>query len=302
MDIRDRILELMKAKGPVIPSNIAKEINSNILMSSALLSELSSKGKVKISSLKVGGTPLYYLPGQEPSLQNFSNNPHEKERKAFDLLKEKKILRDNNLEPVVRVALREIKDFAVPLHVTHNNGTEIFWKWYLLGKDETESLAKELLLGKESKKEEPKKEIIEKDVSKELKREEIKKEIKREETRKEPRKAEEVKKEAKQEKSVFFDEIRSYFSKNKISIKNTEIIRKNAEISFIVEVPSSVGNLRYYCVAKSKKRISDGDLSSAYIQAQSKKLPVLFLTKGELTKNAKEILEKEFKGMSINKL
>ena len=227
MDIRDRILELMKAKGPVIPSNIAKEINSNILMSSALLSELSSKGKVKISSLKVGGTPLYYLPGQEPSLQNFSNNLHEKERKAFDLLKEKKILRDNNLEPVVRVALREIKDFAVPLHVTHNNGTEIFWKWYLLGKDETESLAKELLLGKESKKEEPKKEIIEKDVSKELKREEIKKEIiqkdfKREETRKEPRKAEEVKKEAKQEKSVFFDEIRSYFSKNKISIKNTE--------------------------------------------------------------------------------
>jgi len=39
-----------------------------------------------------------------------------------------------------------------------------------------------------------------------------------------------------------------------------------------------------------------------YIQAQSKKLPVLFLTTGNVTKKAEEMLNKEFKGMQVKKI
>ena len=67
-------------------------------------------------------------------------------------------------------------------------------------------------------------------------------------------------------------------------------------------MPSAVGSLIYYCKARSKKRISDSDLSSAFVQGQLKKLPVLFLTKGELTKKAKEMLSKEFKSIKIKKI
>ena len=148
INVKQKIIELIRIKGPVIPVQISKEINSDILLSSAHLSELSSEGKVKISNIKVGGTPLYYLPGQESSLQNFSNNLHEKEKKAFDLLRDKKILRDNKSEPVRRVALREIKDFAVPLQVTYQINKEIFWKWYILSREEASSLIKSYLTKK----------------------------------------------------------------------------------------------------------------------------------------------------------
>ena len=65
MDKNQAILEIISRKGPVIPVQVSKEINDNVLMASARLSELLSSKKVKISSLKVGGSPLYYLPGQE---------------------------------------------------------------------------------------------------------------------------------------------------------------------------------------------------------------------------------------------
>ena len=70
----------------------------------------------------------------------------------------------------------------------------------------------------------------------------------------------------------------------------------------IIEIPSPVGNLKYCWKAKDKRIINDGDLSTIYIQAQSKKLPVLYLTTGELTKKANEMLEIEFKGFKVRKI
>ena len=67
-------------------------------------------------------------------------------------------------------------------------------------------------------------------------------------------------------------------------------------------MPSVVGEVDYYCKARKKKRINDGDLSSAYVQGHVKKLPVLFLTTGELTKKAKEMLGKEFQNMIVKQV
>jgi len=299
LNTKQKIIELIKTKGPVIPAQISKEINSDILMSSAHLSELSSEGKVKISNIKIGGTPLYYLPGQEASLQNFSSNLHEKAIKAFELLKEKKILRDTKLDPVTRVALREIKDFAIPLQVTYQDNKEIFWKWHMLGKEEAESLIKSALTKKDVLKKE--KEIKPETEKEPLKKtiEEKKPAVKKETIKKEPLKQREIKTD---KTSHFLEEINSYFNNSKITIKNKKIIRKNSEVDFILEVPSTIGALEYYCKAKNKKRVNDSDLSSAYAQGQLKKLPVLFLTKGELTKKAKEISEKEFRQIKIKKI
>ena len=79
-------------------------------------------------------------------------------------------------------------------------------------------------------------------------------------------------------------------------------IRKKSEIDLIISVPSGVGNIEYFCKAKNKKRINHADLSSAFVQGQLKKLPVLFITTGSLTKKAKEMLGNEFKNIKINKL
>jgi len=286
-DIKENILQFMKTKGPVLPADIAKHINTNILMASAHLSELSSNGKLKISNIKVGGSPLYFLPGQETQLQNFSENLHEKEKKAYDLLFQKRILKDNELEPVIRVALRSIKDFAVPLQVNFKGSSEIFWRWYLLTNKEAEELIKPLL--KEIKKEKIAEKKIEEQPIKIQK--EIQKKIEEPVEKKKPIKE-------KTDKNIFLDKISNYFNRNKVNILSKEIIRKS-EIDLIIQVPSAVGNLEYYCKAKDKKKINDTDLASAFAQGQLRKLPVLLITNGELTKRAKEMLQKDFKGMNI---
>lgn len=282
-DNKEKILGFIKEKGPVLPVEVAKHIGSNILMASAHLSELSSNGKVKISNVKVGGSPLYYIPGQEAQLQGFADNLHEKEKRAYDLLLQKKVLKDSEVEPVIRVALRAIKDYAVPLEVNFKGSSTLFWKWYLLSNKDAEEMIRSFFRGQDK---ETEKKPIEKETQKRIGEALEKKKV--------------IKKES-ADKNAFSDLISNYFNKNKINVLSKEVIRKS-EIDLIVQIPSAVGNLEYYCKAKNKKKINDNDLASAFAQGQLRKLPVLFLTNGELTKRAKEMLQKDFKGMGVMKV
>ncbi len=92
MDNKEKVMQFISMRGPVLPVNVAKHIEQPLLISSAILSELVSSGKLKLSSLKVGSSPVYYVPGQEERVQQFSKNLNEKDRRTFTLLKEKKIL------------------------------------------------------------------------------------------------------------------------------------------------------------------------------------------------------------------
>jgi hypothetical protein len=286
METNERILYLIKEKGPLLPVQASKEINENILMTSARLSELLTAKRIKISNLKVGGSPLYYFPGQETKLQNYTENLNGMEKKAYDLLSQNKILKDSNQEPAIRVALREIKDFATPLQVNYQNKTEIFWKWYLIDNTEAEPMIKKELSEKpieatqEKLTQKPKEELSKKTL-----------EPKKETTTRKPS----------IDKELFLKQIQNLFNNNKIEI--IEIYnKKSSEIDFLVDIQTSIGNLKYFCKAKNKKKISDADLSSAVIQSQSKNLPLLFLTNGILTKKSQEMLNNEFKNITFKKI
>jgi len=296
MGTREDILKFVESSGPVIPVQIAKEIKSNILIASAHLSELASTKSIKISSLKFGGSPLYYIPGHEAKLERFVDNLPSKEREAFNLLKQKKILRDSQVEPSIRVALRQIKDFAIPLQVNYKGSTEIFWRYFLLNNEETEKTIRLELNPEQKETAEVKKEIIEESKNSKEVQAVVVKDI--------PKKEDKLVKAKllKEKQDNFLDEIKRYFKKNSVELLEENILRKGAEYNFVIKLPSSVGDLSYYCVAKSKKTVNDGDLSSAFINAQSRKLPLLFLTKGGLTKRAQEMLDNDFKGMKINQI
>ena len=304
MDNRQKILDFIRLHGPSLPVHVSKEINYNILMSSAMLSEMVSKGDLKISNIKLGSSPLYYIKGQEYKLQNFVDRLNPKDRKAFELLREKKVLRDTRLQPIERVSLRQIKDFAIPLKVKIGENIELFWKWYLLSNDDAEVIIRDMIRVELPKREpekieepkpiEPKEIEVKKPVKNEIVIPEIKKPVKAE--GKKPKRF--VDKTGEDE---FLKQINAYFKKNRIEVIEHKIIRKNSEIEFVVSVPSAVGSLTYYCKAKSKKLSNDTDLASALVQGQMRKLPVIYLMLGELTKRTKEMLNKEFKGMTIKK-
>jgi len=188
----------------------------------------------------------------------------EREKDAYELIKEKLVIRDKISEPWQRVALRSIRDFAIPLKVAMKDGNELFWKWYLASNEEV----KPLILGTFNKKQE-----IPKNKEK---REKIKKD----------------------EKYNFKDKIFSYFSEKNINVLNEEVLKaKDVEVE--VNLPSEIGLLKFFVKGVGKKRISDADLSLAYNKGQTKKLPILFLTEGELTKKAREYLKSNLEGYLI---
>jgi len=135
-ETKRKILSLLKIKGPSLPVHISREVNLDMLFSAAILSELASEKLVKISKMKVGGSPLYFLEGQEQQLEKFSNYLPNKEKEAFLLLKQKKLLQDKKQEPAIRVALRNLKDFAFPLIINTSNRQELFWRFYTMTEKE----------------------------------------------------------------------------------------------------------------------------------------------------------------------
>jgi len=383
--MKDKILKIVETKGPLLPALISKQFNIDSLMAAAYLSELVSNKKIMLSHLKVGGSPIYYTENQKARLQDYKNNLSEKDQQAYDLLKKEKILRDSELSPLMRLAMRTIKDFAVPLKV---NKKEIFWKWYLLSNEEALKFIKQKLTKKPEKPIEkiPKKkgaktEIKLKDIEKKQEAEQRSETLKRqkEEIEKiEKQKSEEIKKREKElekkeielleklkeekekldsfkkkekaleekekklieklkkekekleqelkqkeeefrkrlleeqqkgeeeqqeeEKDDFLEKIKMFCESKNIMVEEAEIIRKNKEVEMIVSIPTPVGHIQYFCRAKDKKRCNDADLSSAYLKGQSKVLPTLFLTTGDLTKKAEEMLGNEFKQMVVKKI
>jgi len=335
MSDQETILQFMKTAGPVLPNQVAKHINSNILLASAHLSELSSNGKVKVSKLKVGGSPLYYLPEHRDKLQNFTHNFNPKDQETLKQLKEKKVLQEKNLALLTRVSLRGLKDFALPLNLTLNQQKELFWKWFLLSDQEAIDLVKsqfnfrpvpvltpspalpistpispsrplpttavpltpesapsptsEIQTPLEHKKpylenKEPEEQKTEKKSFTQKLKEKFK-----------PRK--------KTVEDQFTPIIEDFFKERNIEIESKDHIRKNTEIDFFVRVPSVVGKLTYFCKAKNKKRCDEKDLSAAYMEAQTKKKPLLFLYTNEISKKAQEMIDTgAFENLLIKKL
>ncbi|MBT3690824.1 hypothetical protein HOG16_01110 [Candidatus Woesearchaeota archaeon] len=283
-DNKAEILDIIKRDGPLIPAQLAKVINTNILFASAILSNLVDKKEVQISSLKKGGSPFYYLKGQEDKLENFSEYLSGKEKEAFLLLKEKGVIRDKSAEPWQRVALRALKDFAIPLNVGISGEYEIFWKYYLEDNEKTKELIKNELGVSEKKKEE--KEAPKKEPEKII-----------EEVKEAPQKEEKIRTE---EKGIF-EELNKYFDEKEIYIISQDVVRKNKEFNFVVDVPTSLGKLRYFVKAKTKKVINDNDITLAWEEGNENKLPVLFFTNGNLTKKAEKLLNDNVSGQFIFK-
>jgi len=299
-ELKFKVIEYLRMRGPSLPVQISKQINSNILFAGAVLSELVATQKIRISHAKIGGSPVYYFPGQESRLIILYSHLHERERGAYDLLKEKKVLKDKELEPWQRVALRDLKDFAYPLQV--NN--EIFWKWYLLQDNEINDLIKDYLQKEETKQEvvqetqevlQPiKQEITEtpKVVVKEpVKVVEKPKEIKPEVRIQEPKEVE--KKRIKKQVNIYNNLVRYLQSRN-INILEEKLIKKNKEYELILEIPSQVGKVKFFAVLKDKLKINEADLSLAHNKAQLKKMSLMFLSNGELMKSAKLYLQDNY--------
>src|SRR3989344_2080062 len=218
-ELTEKVDKYVCRYGPVLPVRVAREINTDIIFASAILSQLVSEKRVMLSHANIGGSPLYYVSGQEMKLQVLYDKLAHIEKKAYSLLREKRVLIDSEQEPSIRVALRNIKDFAKMLNVESEGNVDIFWKWFLVSDKEAEQIIDEILSKVNKVKEEVKKAKEEKAKVEKVKEEKIK----------EKQAKLEVKKEKVKSKITdnFLDSIMNYFKNEGMEILEHEIIRKN---------------------------------------------------------------------------
>ena len=88
--VKQKILKILRIKGPSLPVPISREIEMSPMFASAILAELVGEGRINLSNLKVGSSPLYLLPEQEQKLESFAeSNLGGFEKQAYLKLKQK---------------------------------------------------------------------------------------------------------------------------------------------------------------------------------------------------------------------
>lgn len=316
-ELKDKILSYVRENGPLVPTDISKHMDGNLIFASAILSELVSNKLLKMSHSKVGGSRLYYVPGQEDKLVKLHDHLPEKLRKAFELLQNNKVLRDDYCEPWERVALRELKDFAVPLTVSIKEKDEVFWKWYIVTDDEATAVIKSILdkeAGVVAEVPASPPEIVDEVQAAEKVVEEKTKQVAEEVVKGlisgGPKKKTKKKKEETQSvletpihsEDEFTGGILEFFRGSGVFVTDQKLLKRNKEINFVIEFPSVIGKSCYYAKAKSKKKISDKDLEDAFDEAKAEHLPLLFISDGELTKKAQKFISENMRGIVFKQL
>lgn len=314
-DFREIALRVLRMKGPCVPRDVGREIGKDTLITSAILSELSSNKALLISYIKVGSSPLYYLPGQEARLLEFADHLHQREKEALAVLREKTVVRDVDLAPVERVAMRELRDFAKPISVTLSGQDELFWKWYLVSDDEAGRLLRERMAPLVSAPPPvpavqqnahiagaiPALEAVRPEESREAEIPALPAIQERKARKKAAAKLMQQSLEPTEPDDKLYRKVKDYCAEKGIIICSAKVVKKNSELDLLVELPSAVGTLAYCAKVKDKKSCGDADLAAALVLAQGKRLPCLFLTTGKLTKRALAMVSGELKGMVVQR-
>jgi len=271
-EIKQNIVNVLRNRGPCLPVHISSEVKISALFASAFLSELLSEKQLKLSYMRVGNSPLYLLPGQEPLLERFAHHLKSKEKEAFMLLKEKKILKDSEQHPAIRVALRNIRDFAIPFR----KDIEIYWRYLTVP---------EIELKQESEKEIPL-EIPIKEKILDIFEDGQPKEIKQIPPKIKSEKKKIFKKKTTKKNDIFFNKVKEFLSSKFITIIEVENLSKN---ELILRIKSK--GKENVLFAYNKTRISEADIIKASKKANEIKLPYILLSKGGPLKKVENLLE-----------
>lgn len=313
LDQREKIISFIKIRGPCLPVHISQHLKIDSLLASAMLAELLSDKRLKLSNLRVGNSPLYYLVGQEFQIENFYQYLPNKEKEAFEILKDKGVLKDADQLPAIRVALRSIKDFAFPFQ--HNN--ELYWRFIKVNEGNASELIQNTLTTqiKPVQMEIP---IVRKIMPEHLERvrelpvakpiQHIQKAVEMITpesifTKEEPKKAslilerkvqenvlKSTKSKKEKDKSEFVSKVYEFFENNSLKLVK-EISAKKKEFTGIINVENNGKFDSYFCIAKEKKSVSDKDLMKQLQVGQKENLPVLFISNGDASKKAVEWLD-----------
>jgi hypothetical protein len=269
--LKEKILSIIRSRGPSFPAHISSQVGMSILFTSAFLSELLSEKKLKISNMRIGSSPLYFISGQENLLERYSNSLKSKEKEAFEILKEKKFLLDQEQEPAIRVALRSIKDFAIPFQ----KNDKLYWR-YLTAQENEFNIHEKI--------KEPEKKEEKKDEPRKQEKKSAKKNLSKKKTP--------IKKKTSSNSNKgndkFFNKVKEYLLSKGVEISDIVSFSKN---DLILKVKKQAEEKEKLIFAYNKKRVNEEDIVKAYKKVSELNLPYKILCLGEPAKKTLGLID-----------
>ena len=291
------VLQVVKQHGPIIPNQIKQQLGQgDTTLINVYLSSLKDEGKIKLSNTQLGSSKFAYTPEQKPKLEELIDHLNEKDARTARKLKDEQIIRVQEAEPLVRVGLQNIKDFAIPIKVSTKHGEELFYRYFLTSQEDAQKRIREMLTGATEEPEPPasEPEAAEEPADEPEEEPESEPEPPKPEPKPEPEKPA-PKKEAQsslyeppEPESELGQTVVAYCEDNDILIDSYDEVRKDSEIDLVLRVPTAVGRITFYAKAKSKKTSNDGDVAAAVLAGKTRMLPAMYLTTGSVTNKAKE--------------
>jgi hypothetical protein len=278
---KNKIISFLKTTGPSLPVRIAKAIEMDPVFASAIAAELLDSKQIITSHMKIGASSLYLIPGDEQKLEDHTDSLKSAEKDAYLKLKENKLLSDENEEPAIRVALRNLKDFAKPFKLHE----KIMWRYTFTPEEEINKLISpsnekpEPGPTPEPKKPEP---VMEKPEPKKV----------------EPifEKSEPIINKPKSNNKTFLNEIEEFLEKQNTKIISIEEVDKK---NVVAKIQNSQQAMLF---AFKKKRITELELIKCYKKAKESNLPYHIITQGEPTKKMNDTINAYKKLIKIDKL
>jgi len=297
---RDDVFKIVQEHGPVVANKIATLLGSDSFLVGAYLSELSENKQILLTRSSGVGTSFYYVTSQVEKLVSLRDRLKEQDRRTFDLINEEKVLRDSDLEPLTRVSIAKLSDFAKEVNIRMGDETVLFWKWYMLNNDEVVGILqkrytqKEEPVQKESTTQTPSSEGTQNDESSETVTEPVSTPI---ESSQADSYGQSIKYGLVGKKTA--QEIITVLEAAGIKVTKSVDIKKTTESDCICTIPTALGNQSYFVKIMLKAKISDSELQAIYLQGILKQKPVCLITNGTLTKKAEVLHDGDLRSLLV---
>lgn len=310
-NILDRILELVQKNGPALPVDVASKLGLDSFLASAYMQQLVEAGKLHVGKEKIGGSQIFFVAGQESAANTKVKNLIETSKKtarmfAKDVPNNPAVQqkRDAFSTRLKEIEAREVKThqrrIVEPLAIMEPGHKVIPITLKSVSQEVVGSPPDRAVGGQMMPKPKPVEEAKKPDETKPeqiVEVEEVRYEAPKLEAPPEPEKPKSIAREViektffkKPEKPMepgpLVDAAMAMLVDSGVEIISKELKKKGKEADIVFDLPTKIGNIKMLAVIRNKKSISEADLSMAYTEGVNRKMFVVFITDGKMTKTA----------------
>jgi hypothetical protein len=291
--MKQKILDLIKQLGPMLPVEISSKIGVDSFMAKAFLMELVEEGKISQSKEKLAESPMYYLLGQERQVvmkmenikqqhsktartyapTSVSEDPEvQAKREAFAIRlaeiqakeQQRKTMSAPQPRPLTKISPSKSKDLRVHAEQSSARNPQHVYKPQLSPHPKHIPFS-------------PKSTFPHSPINP-VSMPDFKSEPEPEYTPEAER--------------TFIDKAMDWLKMEGYEIVE-EINAKKTEMELLVKVYTDFGKVNFYMKIKQKKTITEADLMAVYAGAMEQKCPAVLITNGKLSKSADNFLEEK---------